>query len=124
MKKVTTQEIVDFIFAQPRDRKVEMKEASSCDSCGCLMVQYGKEELKIEESFVCGLDNWTTPHGGNVFQMDYNDIRVATGFDFSTLNSVNGLFEAGVAFEREIYFSGANTFDPTTTIFLRTGLAY
>jgi len=74
MKKVTTQNLVDFIFAQPRDRKVKMEEASSHDPCGCLMVQYGKEELKIKESFTCGLDNWTTTHGSSEFQMDYDTI--------------------------------------------------
>jgi len=72
-----------------------------------------------------GGGSWTIKQpSGSVDQIDYNDYRVATGFDFSTLNSVSGLFEGGVAFEREIYYTGANSYNLTTTVFLRTGLAY
>ncbi len=56
----------------------------------------------------------------------YNDLRFAVGVEFIRLNGLTGLFEVGVAFERELrYHSESPTvFYPNTTAFLRAGLAY
>ena len=59
-----------------------------------------------------------------VERLDYNDMRVAVGVDFTTLNRFNGLFEVGMAFEREIYHAVWGAFDLNTTVFLRGGFAY
>lgn len=56
MKTITDQEIVDFIKAQPDDRPVRMGQCESSNSCGCIMVHYGREVLHIEEPFICGED--------------------------------------------------------------------
>jgi len=65
------------------------------------------------------------------FPVDYNDMRVAVGLDFMTVRGLNGLAEAGIAFEREIYYptdpflmGGDSTFRPDPTVFVRAGLAY
>lgn len=54
MKTVTKQELRDFIFAQDDDREVKMNESDTNCECGCIMVHFGKEQLRIEESFRCG----------------------------------------------------------------------
>ena len=56
--------------------------------------------------------------------MDYNDMRVGVGVEYNTLNHCSGLFEVGVAFERELFFRDGPTFDLNTTVYLRGGLAY
>jgi len=47
------QEIIDFVFAQPRERRVNMGEPFSDNSCGCVMVHYGKEKIGLKEYFSC-----------------------------------------------------------------------
>ena len=66
--------------------------------------------------------------GGQLDQVDYNDIRVALGLDFKRLTGmgVNGWFEGGYAFDRELVYRGKHpaTFQPDGTFFVRAGLAY
>jgi len=57
----------------------------------------------------------------------YNDLRFAVGLEFIRLGGLTGLFEAGVAFERELRYRSQfppTVFYPNTTMFLRAGLAY
>jgi len=82
-----------------------------------------------------GGDSWSV-HGAwidtgfvsstNAMQMDYNDIRAALGLEFMRHGGVNGLVEAGVAFDREVrsYPSGPANFYPATTYFLRGSIAF
>jgi hypothetical protein len=68
---------------------------------------------------------WTIMNGANQISMDYNDIRVALGLEFEQFSGPSGLFEVGVAFERELYDIGPWTKYPlNSTVFLRGGLAY
>lgn len=53
IKTITEQEIIDFIKSQPDDRKLNLVDNYSGDPCGCVMVQYGKDVLKIQENFAC-----------------------------------------------------------------------
>ncbi len=46
MKTISDKEFLDFIFSQPRENKVNMKQTTSDSDCGCLMVQYGIKVLK------------------------------------------------------------------------------
>ena len=47
MITVTKQEIIDFVFAQPDDRPVNMRESRiNKEECGCVMVHYWSEVLK------------------------------------------------------------------------------
>jgi len=59
-------------------------------------------------------------------RVDYNDIRVALGLEFVRASGFSGLFEAGVAFDREIVYKigPPDVFSPNTTVFLRGGLAF
>ena len=66
-------------------------------------------------------------------EVDYNDFRFALGVDFQTVRGLNGLFEVGVTFAREIYYRRlpdppgppfSFTFRPDPTVFVRGGLAY
>ena len=65
----------------------------------------------------------------NRTEIDYNDLRVAVGLDFETVRGLNGLFEVGLTFEREIFYRflapvDPFTFRPDPTVFVRGGLAY
>ena len=44
-------EFIDWTLKQPNDRPLSMNEILSSDKCGCLMVQFAKEVLQIEEPF-------------------------------------------------------------------------
>jgi hypothetical protein len=57
---------------------------------------------------------------------DYNDIRLAVGLEFKTYRNLNGWFEVGGAFSRELIFRDLDppAFYPNNTVFLRAGLAY
>ncbi|HBO45149.1 MAG TPA: hypothetical protein DD670_14720, partial [Planctomycetaceae bacterium] len=56
-------------------------------------------------------------------QLDYNDLRCSLGLEFNRMDRIGGLIEVGVAFERELVQRWPwETFDPSTTVFLRAGL--
>ena len=57
---------------------------------------------------------------------DYNDMRFALGVEFIRLNGLTGLFEVGVAFERELRYrrNDPSVFHADTAVFVRGGLAY
>lgn len=59
IRKVTKQEIVEFIMAQPAERPLNMFESLSSDICGCPMVHFGREVLHIKEKFSCLLKTWS-----------------------------------------------------------------
>jgi hypothetical protein len=72
-----------------------------------------------------GGDSWTVKASdGNIDRVDYNDERVAVGVDFDQHHGLTGLFEVGVAFDREILFDTGSTFRPTTTVFLRAAFGF
>lgn len=54
MRIVTTQEFIEFIFAQPLDRKVNMGEFNSSYECGCLAAQFTKVNFP-DQWFSCGM---------------------------------------------------------------------
>jgi hypothetical protein len=63
---------------------------------------------------------------GIIDQFDYNDIRVALGLEWTRVNGLSGIVEAGLAFERELrYASGVpRTFFLNSTVFVHAGIAY
>ena len=75
-----------------------------------------------------GGDSWVVFRRslGFVDQVDYNDIRVALGTEFHRRGGMSGLFEVGVAVDRELYpRSGApGPYPLPETFFLRAGLAF
>ncbi len=73
-----------------------------------------------------GGDAWTITLPGNAVQsIDYNDIRCAMGVEFNHMDGTRtGFFEVGLAFERELYRTVANSLGLHTTVFLRGGVAF
>jgi len=74
-----------------------------------------------------GGGSWTVKReSGMLDQADYNDIRFAFGLDFANLNGFAGMFEIGVAFEREIRYRSRmpEVYYPSTTFFLGTAFNY
>jgi hypothetical protein len=59
MKIITAEELLAFAKKQDTARIVNMMQNDSASECGCLMVQYGKEELKIKKRFTCGYSGFT-----------------------------------------------------------------
>lgn len=53
---ITLQQLLDFIAAQPADKPIHMLQNYFTDSCGCLMVQYGRS-IGISEGR-CGLSSF------------------------------------------------------------------
>lgn len=58
--------------------------------------------------------------------VDYNDLRFSVGLEFIRLSGLEGMFEVGLAFDREVRYRSLAppVFYPNTTVFLRAGLAY
>ena len=82
-----------------------------------------------------GGDAWTvdldTPgYGPHPYEIDYNDIRIGVGVEFTTVRQLKGLLEVGGAFGREIFYvepigqPPIPTFRPSSTVFFRGALAY
>jgi hypothetical protein len=76
-----------------------------------------------------GGGSWTIKRdniaGEPIQEVDYNDLRAALGVEFDSYSRFDGLFEVGLAFERELYYRSATpTFHPTPTVFLGGQLAY
>ncbi len=70
--------------------------------------------------------------GGFVDRVDYNDIEVTLGLEFKALSGLTGYFEAGLAFNRELFYVSRDNwpgdtngfFRPNTAFMLRAGIAY
>jgi hypothetical protein len=62
IKKITEQQIIDYIKEQPEDRKVNMNEPMSSAKCGCVMVHYAKDKIKAfaDRPITCGFDTFTS----------------------------------------------------------------
>jgi len=69
---------------------------------------------------------WTVdfPVPLEVHKLDYNDMRFGVGLEFDNEDFLSGLFEVGVAFERELYTDTSVELDLNTTVYLRGGLVY
>lgn len=65
--------------------------------------------------------------GGFVDHVDYNDLQVALGVEFKALSGLTGHIEAGIAFDRELFYTSRNPdsfFRPNTAFLLRAGISY
>jgi len=74
-----------------------------------------------------GGGSWTVKRAaGYMDQVDYNDIRAAVGMEFIRPSGFSGLFEVGVAFDRQLYYTSLSPefYYPKTTVFLRGSVAY
>lgn len=66
MIHVTYKDLLEFAKEQDPQALVEMIESNSEDSCGCLMVQYGRAKFG-ESEFRCGCTNWWNKEGDKTF---------------------------------------------------------
>mgnify|MGYP005842291825 CR=1 FL=1 len=80
-----------------------------------------------------GGGSWTVKHATIVppdtdhyERVDYNDLRVAVGFEVRGLGGSSGYFEVGGAFDREVVYDDHpnSTFRPNPSVFLGAGLVY
>jgi len=72
-----------------------------------------------------GGGSWTVAQGNDAVPTDYNDLRFGLGLEFDRLTGWTGLFEVGLAFERELLFgSVGNRFRPNPAVYVRGALAY
>lgn len=77
-----------------------------------------------------GGGTWTIRHALDVpnryERIDYNDIRIALGFEFRGLRGTLGHFEVGGSFDREIIYRNHpnDTFRPNPTVFVGGGLVF
>ena len=78
-----------------------------------------------------GGGSWTIKRtsGANIGateQVDYNDLRLATGFEFYRLRGLRGYAEVGLAFSRELVYEAGWTdkYKPDASVFLSGGLAF
>ena len=101
----------DIVFPDPKLAWL-MKTYGSTTWWGYIRGEYGGGSWSLEGP------------GAVVDRLDYNDMRVAFGVDFDTQNVFKGLFEVGVAFEREIFTTALGGFDLNTTVFVGGGLAF
>jgi len=103
---------------------------------GKRLTTWGSTEWWLYVSGDYGGGNWSITRNsgleppiatdGTYDTFDYNDIRFALGLEFNTLRQLHGMFEVGLAFDRELrYQSGLPVlYRPNNTVFLRAGLAY
>jgi len=64
---------------------------------------------------------------GVVDHVDYNDLEVALGLEFKALSGLTGHIEAGLAFDRELFYASRNPdafFRPNPAFLLRAGITY
>lgn len=78
-----------------------------------------------------GGGSWTIKRtsGANIGateQVDYNDLRLATGFEFYRLRGLRGYAEVGLAFSRELVYEAGWTdkYKPDASVILSGGLAF
>ena len=79
-----------------------------------------------------GGGSWTiNRNGAPSTQIDINDLRLVTGFEFGLAEQLRlgrhiGFVEAGIVFDREVIYktTPADSFSPGTTVMLRVGLGY
>ena len=95
------------------------------------LANYGNTQWWAYVSGDYGGGAWTVKRVGGVMDgvldsADYNDIRVALGVEFLRQGGLSGLFEVGLAFDREIYYRSRMppSYRPNPTVLLRGGLAY
>jgi hypothetical protein len=100
----------EILFPNPK-LAMRLPAYSSCEWWGYVRGEYGG-------------GSWTIKDNGTSSPMDYNDMRAAVGVEFATVRRLHGLFETGVAFERELYGNRNAQFDLNSTVFVRAGLAY
>jgi hypothetical protein len=108
----------DILFPNPKFSK-HMTTYGTTDWWWYLRGDYGGGAWTIRRAD-------TATNAGSIDFVDYDDMRIALGLDFSKPNGVKGLLEAGVAFERQLRYSSQQpeVFYLNTGVFFRGSIAY
>lgn len=69
MITVTLQDMIEFVFSQPNEKRINFEQTESNSSCGCLMVQYAKHKNIQFESVGCRL--WWDHIDSTVAQLEF-----------------------------------------------------
>jgi len=75
MITITRQELIDFIKRQPDEKEFWMDQSTNQSSCGCLMVQYGREQNWDFEG--CGFTSWWSEADELIAQIPFNIFSLA-----------------------------------------------
>jgi hypothetical protein len=86
--------------------------------------EYGGDSWTIKRANIPGISDPTVAGQNDAF--DYDDIRVSVGLEFFTPRNMNGWFEIGGAFSRQIHYRSGlpENYFPNNALFLRAGLAF
>lgn len=87
---------------------------------------YGGGTWQITRGNGLNPNPYTPNTNGMTDLFDYNDIRVAIGLEFKTPKQLQGMFEVGGAFSREVVYKSQlpPKYVPNNTVFVRAGLSY
>jgi hypothetical protein len=90
--------------------------------------EYGGDSWTVKDVFAVPNPfpppDFFTPPMAAPIQVDYNDYRVGVGLEFDRFSGINGLFEVGLAFNRELYSEGTVLFEPNSTVYLRGAMSW
>ena len=98
-----------------------------------LLANYGNTEWWLTLRGEYGGGAWTVkrnfgvpPFPGLLDSVDYNDLRGGVGVEWINNGGLSGLFEVGIAFEREIRYRYylPTVVRPNPTVYMRGGLTY
>jgi len=97
------------------------------------LANYGTTEWWLYARGEYGGGAWTVKQTEGVDfvdRVDYNDIRVGVGLEWKNQRLFSGLFEVGIAFQREVISLGnppavpPDTFEPNPSVYVRGGLVW
>ena len=97
------------------------------------LANYGNTEWWLTLRGEYGGGTWTVMRNfgipaipGVLDSIDYNDLRAAVGLEWVNNGGLSGLFEVGIAFEREIRYRHypPDVFRPNPTVYVHGGLTY
>lgn len=75
--RITNKEFLDFIKAQPNNRRVDMQQSSAYnDNCGCLLIQFYRQKFpNTKNAIYAGYSNVYEAKdlGGKVIELNFNN---------------------------------------------------
>jgi len=89
------------------------------------LTTYGSTTWWVYMAGAYGGGSWTLKEpDSDVRSLDYNDLRFSLGVEFNRPDNCGGLFEVGVAFDRELFRTTSDAFRLNSTVFLRGAFIY
>lgn len=107
---------LDLLFPNPKVAK-RLRDFGTTELWGYVAGEYGGGSWNMNTTTVLA-------PGGTNTNIDYNDIRVSVGLEWTTQANWHGYVEAGYLFERELYVSKADNLSLGETFMVRGGIAF